>query len=87
MASLEGKTSTRTIAAGQVLRADYFRTPPVVGAGDTVRLNFSGDGFSVSASGRALGAAQEGQTVRVQTESGKVVQGIARSGRLVELRL
>lgn len=86
-AGLEGKTAARIVAAGQVLRADYFRAPPAVGAGDTVRLLFTGAGFSVSASGRALGAAADGQPVRVQTDSGKIVQGTARTGRTVEMRL
>ncbi len=85
--SLDGKTSTRTIAQGQVLRSEHFRAPPAVGAGDTVRLVFTGNGFSVSASGRSLGAAADGMPVRVQTESGRVVQGTARAGRVVEMRL
>jgi flagella basal body P-ring formation protein FlgA len=86
-AALDGKTATRAIASGQILRADYFRSPPAVGAGDTVRLLYNGAGFSVSASGRALSAAAEGQPVRVQTDSGRVVQGTARAGRTVEMRL
>jgi len=86
-ASLEGKTAARMIAAGQILRAEHFRTPPAIGAGDTVRLILNGSGFSISASGRALSTAAEGQSVRVQTDSGRVVQGVARSGRLVEMRL
>ncbi len=85
--SLEGKTAARVIAAGQILRAEHFRTPPAIGAGDTVRLILNGAGFSITASGRALSAAAEGQSVRVQTDSGRVVQGVARSGRLVEMRL
>ena len=84
---LDGKTAARVIAAGQILRAEHFRTPPAIGAGDTVRLVLNGAGFSISASGRALSAAAEGQSVRVQTDSGRVVQGVARSGRLVEMRL
>lgn len=85
--SLDGKTAARVIAAGQILRAEHFRTPPAIGAGDTVRLILNGAGFSISASGRALSSAAEGQSVRVQTDSGRVVQGVARSGRLVEMRL
>lgn len=84
---LEGKSATRAIGTGQVLRAEYFRAPPAVGAGDSVRLIYSGAGFSVTAGGRALGAANEGQPVRVQTESGRIVQGVARTGRTVEMRL
>lgn len=85
--TLEGKTSTRAIAPGQVIRHEHFRAPPAVGAGDTVRLIYKGAGFSVSASGRSLGAAADGMPVRVQTESGRVVQGTARTGRVVEMQL
>ena len=85
--TLDGKTSTRAIAQGQILRSEHFRAPPAVAAGDTVRLVFTGNGFSVSASGRSLGAAADGMPVRVQTESGRVVQGTARAGRVVEMRL
>jgi flagella basal body P-ring formation protein FlgA len=84
---LDGRTATRMLAPGQVLRAEYFRAPPAVGAGDTVRLVLNGSGFMITASGRALGAAADGQPVRVQTDSGRVVQGIARAGRTVEMRL
>ena len=86
-AHLDGKTAARMVGVGQVLRADYFRAQPVVGAGDTVRMVLSGTGFSITASGRALGSALDGQPVRVQTDSGRVVQGIARSNRVVEMRL
>lgn len=84
---VEGRLATRGIAAGAVLRADYFRAPPAIGSGDTVRLVYNGAGFTVTASGRALSSAIEGAPVRVQTESGRVVQGVARAGRLVEMRL
>ncbi|HEY4371385.1 MAG TPA: flagellar basal body P-ring formation chaperone FlgA [Burkholderiales bacterium] len=84
---LEGKTTARAITPGQVLRQEYFRTPPAIGAGDIVKVVYTGDGFNISTSGRAIGNAAEGQPVRVQTDAGRVVQGIARSGRVVEMRL
>jgi flagella basal body P-ring formation protein FlgA len=84
---LEGKNTTRMIASGQVLRQDYFRAPPAIGAGDSVRVVYTGEGFNISTSGRAIGNAAEGQPVRVQTEAGRIVQGIARAGRVVEMRL
>ena len=83
---LEGKTAARMVGQGQVLLQDYFRAPPAVGAGDTVQLVFLGAGFSISADGRALSHALEGQPVRVQTSSGRVVQGIARAGRIVDMK-
>ena len=84
---LEGKTAARMIAAGQVLRQEFFRTPPAVNAGDSVRVVYTGEGFNISTSGRAIGNAAEGQPVRVQTEAGRIVQGTARAGRIVEMRL
>ncbi len=84
---IEGKTTARMIAAGQTLRQDYFRSPPAVGAGDAVKVVYSGEGFNISTNGRALGAAAEGQSVRVQTDTGRIVQGTARAGRIVEMRL
>lgn len=85
--ALEGRSLTRAVAPGQTLRAEMLRAAPAVAAGDIVRLVVNGHGFSVSASGRALGPAGEGESVRVQTDSGRVVQGTARAGRLVEMRL
>ena len=83
---IEGKAAARMMNAGQVLRQEYFRAPPAVGAGDTVQLVFAGAGFSIMSDGRALASAAEGQTVRVQTGSGRVVQGIARAGRVVDMK-
>lgn len=84
---LEGKNTARNINPGQVLRQEYFRAPPAIGAGDSVKVVYTGDGFNISTSGRAIGNAAEGQPVRVQTDAGRVVQGIARAGRVVEMRL
>lgn len=83
---LEGKTAAHLIGNGQILRQESFRAPPAVGAGDSVQLVFKGAGFVIASEGRALANATEGQPVRVQTGSGRVVQGIARAGRIVEMR-
>ena len=83
---LDGKTAMRMVSAGQVLRQDFFRAPPAVGAGDSVKLVYQGPGFSIMSDGRALSNAADGQPVRVQTGSGRVVQGVARAGRVVELQ-
>ena len=44
-------------AAGQVLRAEYFRTRRWSAPGDTVRLVLNGAGFTVTASGRTPSSA------------------------------
>jgi flagella basal body P-ring formation protein FlgA len=51
-----------------------------------VKLVSEGPGFRVSAEGRALGNAADGQLVQVRAPSGQTVSGIARSGGIVEVR-
>jgi flagella basal body P-ring formation protein FlgA len=85
LGAVADKVLTRPIAAGQMLRAEYFRAPPALSPGDAVRLVYAGAGFTVSMDGRAMGGAAEGQTVRVQTAAGKTLSGTARSGKIVQL--
>lgn len=85
-AQLEDRVLVRTIAAGQTLRADQTRVRPVINAGEQVKVSYIGAGFMVAAEGRALSQAGNGQNVRVQTETGKILNGVARPGRIVEVR-
>ena len=85
-AQLEHKLMRRALAPGEPLRASHLRARPVVASGALVKLTYSGAGFLVSAEGRALSQAVEGQTVRVQTDSGRVLTGVARAGGIVEIR-
>ncbi|MGZ5271960.1 MAG: flagellar basal body P-ring formation chaperone FlgA [Ramlibacter sp.] len=86
-ASLQGRSLARAVFPGQPLRADMLRVVQVVQAGDPVRLRIAGAGFSVNATGQALTAGGDGQTVRVRTDFGKVLTGVARDGRVVEVVL
>jgi flagellar basal body P-ring formation protein FlgA len=86
-AALQGRALARPIGAGQVLRADMLRVVQVIQAGDPVRLRLGGAGFAVTATGQALAGAGEGQPVRVRTEFGKILTGIARDGRAVDVAL
>jgi flagella basal body P-ring formation protein FlgA len=86
-ASLEGKLLTRPVAAGRPLRTDQFRAAPVVAQGDAVRLVARGPGFTVSTDALALNHAGDGQSVRVRTDAGRVVTGVARPGRVVEVSI
>lgn len=83
----EGQTLARALAPGQVLRADMVRMTTVVQAGDPVRLQILGAGFTITSSGQALNSAGQGQVVRVRTELGKVLSGVAREGRVVDVTL
>jgi flagella basal body P-ring formation protein FlgA len=85
MAQAVGRTPTISLAAGTPLRLDTLRSKPVVQQNQAVRLVLNGNGFSVSAEGRAIGTAGEGQVVQVRTPSGSVVSGTAKAGGLVEV--
>jgi flagella basal body P-ring formation protein FlgA len=45
----------------------------------------SGSGFSVSAEGRAMSTAGDGQVVQVKTGNGQQITGIAKTGGMVEV--
>jgi flagella basal body P-ring formation protein FlgA len=62
-----------------------LRARPVVQAGDSVKLVYAGTGFTVSTEGKAAAQAANGQIVPIRTESGKMVNGIARSGGIAEV--
>lgn len=82
-----GRTLVRAVQPGQALRATDLRQRQFFASGDTVTLVARGDGFAVSGEGQALAAGLEGQTVRVRTESGRVLTGTAVSAHRVEVAL
>ena len=80
-----GRTVSMSMIAGSVLRQEMLKLAPVVQQGQSVLLTSSGNGFSVTAEGKALNNANEGQVVQVKAESGTVVSGIARVSGKVEV--
>lgn len=76
-ALLEGAVTARPIPAGQPITADRIVRSQSVRAGQRVKLWLSGSGFLVTQEGVALNGAKAGETVRVRTDSGKLVQGQA----------
>ncbi len=84
--TLNGKQLTRSVAAGQPLRVDALRVPPSVNAGDPVQIIVTGQGFTLASEGVALTPGSEGQSLRVRTESGRVIAGTLRD-RTIEVRL
>jgi len=81
-----GRIATLGIAPGQPLRQDLLRSPPVIQQGQSVTLRSQGAGFRVSAEGKAVNNAAEGQIAQVRTPSGYTVSGIARLGGIVDIK-
>ncbi len=81
---LEGRTLTRAMAAGEPLRRDLLRAPNILHAGDLVRVQAGGAGYAVTTEGKALAAAVDGQSIQIAV-GGKVLHGVARPGKVVEI--
>ena len=82
-----GRTLTRPLKAGQSLRAAHLKARQWFAAGDTVTVLAQGPGFSVSGEAQALNPGIEGQSVRLRTESGRILTGMPTGDRRVELPL
>lgn len=76
-AELIGRSLARSVQAGQALREADLRRRQWFAAGDTVQVLARGAGFAVTGEAQALGPGLEGQTVRLRTESGRVLSGRA----------
>ncbi len=81
-----GRVVTVGVAAGQPLRQDLLRAPLVIQQGQLVTLRAQGPGFKVSAAGKALTNAVEGQVAQVRTLTGNTVNGVARLGFIVDVQ-
>lgn len=80
-----GKTLRNSLGAGQPLRADQLLAPLVIRQGQTVNVISKGPGFAVSAEGKAMNNAAEGQLAQVRMNSGQTLSGIARADGSVEI--
>lgn len=80
-----GKTLRNSLGAGQPLRSDQLLASLVIRQGQSVRVVSKGAGFAVSAEGKALNNAAEGQVAQVRMSSGQTVSGIARPDGSIEI--
>lgn len=84
---LLGRTLARALAAGQPVQAAHIAPRQWFAQGETVRIVAVGSGFSVVSEGQALMPGLEGKSVRIQTESGRIVMGRPVGERRVEVSL
>lgn len=79
-----GRTLARALDAGEVLRQPHLKARQWFAAGDTVQVNWQGQGFAISAEGQALGPGLDGQPVRVRVQGGRIIQATPVAERRVE---
>lgn len=82
---VQHRVPSRPIEPGQPIGLALLVDAPAVAQGDEVKVVGRGNGFSISTDAVALATAAVGQPVRVRVESGKILTGTAREGRIVEL--
>jgi len=86
-ARLVGRQLARPLPAGAAVRLGDLKQRQWFAAGDTVQLVARGHGFSVGGEGQAMNPGIEGQPVRVRTDNGRVLSGLAVGRNRVELQL
>jgi len=69
------------------LRADLLKGKSLIKRGDQVKVVVTGPGFQIAGSGVTLEDAEQGSSVKVKTDKGKVLSGIAKDELLVEISL
>lgn len=82
-----GRTLARNLMAGATLRQTDLKARQFFAAGETVRVVALGPGWQVVTEGQAVNAGIEGQTARVRTESGRILNARPSGDRQVELAL
>jgi flagella basal body P-ring formation protein FlgA len=82
-----GSTTLTRVSEGMPLRRDMMRSASAVTVGQTVRIVALGPGFSITAQGSVMNNASPGQTVRVRTEAGQIIQGVVKDSGTVEIEL
>ena len=84
-AQLDARITARPVPAGTALRTDMLKIRPTIASGDLVKVVYMGSGFTIASEGKALASASTGQSLRVQMDSGRIINGMVRSGPMVEL--
>jgi len=82
-----GRVLGRNLMAGATLRQTDLKARQYFAAGETVRVVALGPGWQVVTEGQAVNAGIEGQTARVRTESGRILNARPSGDREVELTL
>jgi flagella basal body P-ring formation protein FlgA len=82
-----GQQTAFALTPGLTIRENTVRPMKAFAAGDPVRVNSSGSGFHISATGLALTAGLVGQSARIRLPGGRVVTGLVQADQTVEMAL
>lgn len=82
-----GQQTAFALTPGLAIRQNMVRPSKAFAAGDQVRVNSSGTGFSISVTGLALTAGLVGQSARIRLPGGRVVTGLVQEDQTVEMAL
>lgn len=82
-----GQQTAFALTPGLTIRENMVRPMKAFAAGDQVRVNSSGSGFHISATGLALTAGLVGQSARIRLPGGRVVTGEVQADQTVEMAL
>jgi flagella basal body P-ring formation protein FlgA len=80
-----GRTLSASLPAGRPIRNDMLRQPLAVLQGQSVKVMSRGPGFLVTAEGKAVTNAADGQVAQARLASGQTLSGIARPGGVIEI--
>jgi flagella basal body P-ring formation protein FlgA len=82
-----GLVSRIAMNVGTILKQEMAALPVVVKTGQNVRVLSSGNGFTISAEGKAQNNATQGQMVQVRVASGQTISGIASANGQIEVKI
>lgn len=82
-----GRVLGRSVAAGATLRQTDLKPRQFFASGETVRVTALGPGWQVVTEGQAVGAGIEGQSARVRTDTGRVLNVRPTGDHQVEVTL
>ena len=84
---LNNKTAVRQLWPGTLLKYDQLKGQPLIRSGDTVKVTVKGAGFDIAGSAVAMETAEKGEVIKIKTNEGKVIHGVAIDALVVEVTL
>jgi len=87
LSNLDNKTAIRAIYAGTPLKPAMLKGRALIKRGEQVKIVIVGPGFNIAGAGVSLEDAEQGALLKVKTDKGKVLSGVAKDELLVEVTL